>query len=109
MTTIKVEFIVKLTWNRKSITGSKMPPYNQEKILIIHLIIYNTRSGYLYRCRMMNYMGQKSKSKSSTEIKMVEISIQIFSIQTQLQSKFEMSKADIVEDEEVKSKGTEEV
>ena len=51
---------------------------------------------------MMNYMGQKSKSKSSTEIKMVEISIQIFSIQTQLQSKFEMSKADIVEDEEVK-------
>ena len=109
MTTIKVEFIVKLTWNRKSITGSKMPPYNQEKILIIHLIIYNTRSGYLHRCRMMNYMGQKSKSKSSTEIKMVEISIQIFSIQTKLQSKFEMSKADIAEDEEIKSKGTEEV
>ena len=86
-----------------------MPPYNQEKILIIHLIIYNTRSGYLHRCRMMNYIGKKSKSKSSTEIIMVEISIQIFSIQTQLQSKFKMSKADIVEDIEMKSKGTEEV
>ena len=38
MTTIEAGFIVKLTWKRKSILRSKMPPHNQEKIKTIQLI-----------------------------------------------------------------------